>query len=464
MGLEEKVQEVRQARAWSQREGPGQGVEIDLEFLVDRLHDLSRLLQGDASDQFDALRRQLAISSGRERALLGELQLLALDLAPGTDLSDLPGTVEDYRNAMGLAGRAWRQYLLRVSQLALTRILLYRSWEDVEFVESYLYDGGFDHWYERLDRNLQEVLRRAFAGGRERYGWLYGSDNNYDWYRPRDEALVEVLYALVPVPLGKLDADVLGGLYELYVDDIDRDRLGQFFTPRSVVRFMLDRAGFQGADGVFRIEGDRRVPLKVLDFATGSGGFLVEAARRVIDEAGLSKDDERDLTEGLAAILRGFHGGEISPFPYYLSEVNLLLQVSRLLGHLRAVGVSPVLPALGVVHVDTLAARRARDESIEGMEARSRLDRGELEQDERFGLVPLDLEKREAFGRMREDESFDLVVGNPPYVFESNNKVLFDRLRALPAWREVYRGTRATTSTTSCCWRQRRWHPAVASA
>lgn len=307
-------------------------------------------------------------------------------------------------------------------------------------MESYLYDGGFDHWYERLDRNLQEVLRRAFADGRERYGWLYGPDNNYDWYRPRDEALVDVLYALVPVPLGKLDADVLGGLYELYVDDIDRDRLGQFFTPRSVVRFMLDRAGYRGADGVFRLEGDRRAPRKILDFATGSGGFLVEAARRVIDEAGLDADDERDLTDGLAAILRGFHGGEISPFPYYLTEVNLLLQVSRLLGGLRAVGANPVLPALGVVHADTLATRRARDQSIEGIEARSRADRGELERDERFDLVPLDREKREAFERMREDETFDLVVGNPPYVFESNNKVLFDRLRALPAWRELYRG------------------------
>lgn len=363
-----------------------------------------------------------------------------LDLAPGTDLGALPNTVEGYRDDTALAGRAWRQYLLRVSQLALTRVLLYRSWEDVEFVESYLYDGGFDHWYERLDRNLQEVLRRAFAHGRERYGWLYGPDNNYDWYRPRDEALVDVLYALVPVPLGKLDADVLGGLYELYVDDIDRDRLGQFFTPRSVVRFMLDRAGYHGADGVFRLEGDRREPRKLLDFATGSGGFLVEAARRVIDEAGLDNHDERDLTDGLAAILRGFHGGEISPFPYYLTEVNLLLQVSRLLGGLRAVGVNPVLPALGVVHADTLATRRAADQSIEGIEARSRADRGELERDERFDLVPLDREKREAFERMREDESFDLVVGNPPYVFESNNKVLFDRLRALPAWRDLYRG------------------------
>ena len=440
LGLMEKVGRIRSAGPWLEREQRGETVEIDLDFLVDRLRDLSRLLQEDAAGRFDVLEQSLALNPARERALLRELELIALDLAPGTDLSALPDTIAGYRDDRDLAGRVWRQYLLRVSQLALTRILLYRSWEDVEFVESYLYDGGFDQWYARLDADLQRILREAFAHGRERYHWLYGAENNYDWYRPGDEALVEVLYALVPVPLGKLDADVLGGLYESYVDDIDRDRLGQFYTPRAVVRFMLDRAGYSGLDGVFRIEGDERRPRRVLDFATGSGGFLVEAARRVIDEAGLREDDARDSAEGLAAIVRGFHGCEISPFPYYLTEVNLLLQVSRLLGRMRVAHAEPPPFVLGVVHADSLTTRRPRDDSIAGLEPESRLDRGELAPDERFGLVPLDLEKRDAFGRMREEEHFDLVVGNPPYVFESNNKVLFDRLRSLPAWREDYRG------------------------
>jgi hypothetical protein len=271
LGLQDKVDHIRAALAWTDREDRGEMVEIDLEFLVDRLRDLSRLLQSDAADQFDVLRAHLDLSTGRERALLRELELLALDLAPGANTASLPRDAAGYRDADGLAGRAWRQYLLRVSQLALTRILLYRSWEDVEFVDSYLYDGGFQRWYERLDADLQRILREAFAHGRDRYHWLYGADNNYDWYRPRDEALVEVLYNLVPVPLGKLDADVLGGLYESYVEDIDRDRLGQFYTPRSVVRFMLDRAGFAGEE-VFRLEGDRRKPLRLFDFATGSGG------------------------------------------------------------------------------------------------------------------------------------------------------------------------------------------------
>jgi hypothetical protein len=138
LGLPEKVEHIRAASPWSEREDRGEVVEIDLEFLVDRLRALSRLLQSDAADQFDVLRSHLGLSAGRERALLRELELLALDLAPGTHIESLPRDVPGYRDADGLAGRAWRQYLLCVSQLALTRILLYRSWEDVEFVDSYL--------------------------------------------------------------------------------------------------------------------------------------------------------------------------------------------------------------------------------------------------------------------------------------------------------------------------------------
>jgi len=438
MDLAARIERIRVARSWSEREAQGEALEVDLDFLVDRLRQLSRQLAEDAAAQWEVLSGRLALSPGLERNLLRELEVLALDIAPGTDIDNLPKTIAEYRASQELPGRVWRQYLLRVSQLALTRILLYRSWEDVGFVQESLYDGGFGQVYDRVGQSVQTVLREAFAHGRERYRWLYGEDNNYDWYRPGDEALIDVLYALVPVPLGKLDADVLGGLYESYVDEIDRDRLGQFYTPRAVVRFMLDRADFKGAEGVFQIEGDARNPRRVLDFATGSGGFLVEATRRIIEE--IPEKDERAVGEGLAAVARGITGAEISPFPYYLTEVNLLLQVSRLLGRMRVAGREPEVPVLGVVHADTLDARRGAGESLEGLAPGDRHDRAELDEDERFGIVPLDSEKREAFRRMREDDAFDLVIGNPPYVFESNNKILFDRLRSLPGWRNVYRG------------------------
>lgn len=440
MGLAEKIARVAEAEPWRERLGAGEHLEIDLEFLVGQLRELSRLLAADAAAQHDRLLADIDLNPDHDRRLRLELETLAREIEPRVDVSALPRTVIGYRDADGVARRAWAQYLMRVSQLTLTRILLYRSWEDAGFVEDCLYDGGFEQVYERLDRNLKRVLDEAFQRGRARYPWLFGEDNNYDWFRPRDEALADVLYALVPFPLARLGADVLGGLYESYVDEIDRDRLGQFYTPRAVVRFMLDRVGFSGPEGIFRIEGDERHERAIFDFATGSGGFLVEAARRVIDDGGLDLADPRDLREGLRAVVRGFHGCEISPFPYYLTEVNLLLQVSRLLGRLRETGQEAGKFTLGVVHTDSLGARRGVDESFRELKPSERRDAALLASDERYGIVPLDAAKQPRFERIREDEAFDLVIGNPPYVFESGNKVLFDRLRALAAWRDDYRG------------------------
>ncbi|MEJ7718226.1 MAG: hypothetical protein WKF31_09770 [Thermoleophilaceae bacterium] len=75
-------------------------------------------MQADAADQRQTLERALRLQPGLERALLRELELLALDLAPGLNLEELPSTVEEYLEAGDLAGRVWRQYLLRVSRLA----------------------------------------------------------------------------------------------------------------------------------------------------------------------------------------------------------------------------------------------------------------------------------------------------------------------------------------------------------
>jgi len=330
----EKIERIRREESWTERLGDAV---VDVDFLVEQLRQLAADLSRDAGAHLPDLNAYVEMSSERAERLNDELRLLALDIEPGVDIDSLPTTVEAWSSGTGTVERVWRQYLLRVAYLSVTRILLYRAWEDVGFVDEMLYDGGFDTAYERLDESVREVLTRAFLLGSGKYKTLFHAENNYEWYRPSEDVLVDVLYRLGAIPLGKLDQDVLGALYVSYVDEIDRDRLGQFFTPRDVVRFMLDRAGFSGED-VFRREGDDRLPLRVFDFATGSGGFLVEAARRVIDDAGIASDDQKGLREALRAISSGF-GGEISPFPYYLTEINLLLQVSRLLGRMRVAGV-----------------------------------------------------------------------------------------------------------------------------
>jgi hypothetical protein len=431
----DKIAHIRAAEPWAERLGEA---EVDVEFLVDQLRKLAAALAHDAGTQVEELVRFLETDADREGRLLDELRQLALDVQPGIDIAALPDAVAGWRNGTGTVDRVWRQYLMRVAYLSLTRILLYRAWEDVGFVDEMLFDGGFDTAYETLDESLRNVLRRAFLLGSDRYRTLFLAESTYDWFRPDEDLLADVLYRLGAIPLGKLDRDALGALYVSYVDEIDRDRLGQFFTPRDVVSFMLDRAGFAGPD-VFRVEGDERRPRRVLDFATGSGGFLVEAARRVIDESGIAPDDPRGLQEALRAISTGFYGGEISPFPYYLTEINLLLQVSRLLGRMRVAGVDAPPFVLGVLRTDTLATRVHSDASLD-VGAEHRADRAELVTHDIYDVLPVEPEKLGKYRDLRENESFDLVVGNPPYVAEPNNKPLFEHFRSIAAWRDLYRG------------------------
>lgn len=437
--LAAKIEAIREARPWEER-GKDDQLRVDIDLLVEQLRRLSRLLAEDAENQPEALDAHIKLNPDFEERLLAELAAIAQDIRPSTDEKSLPDSVSGYRLGSDFEQRVWRQYALRVAQLTLARILLYRAWEDAGFIREQLYDGGFRDVYDELGEKARDVLRSAFAAGAQRYHWLFERQTTYDWYTPREDPLVEILYSFTQFPLDRLDADVLGGLYESYVDEIDRDRLGQFYTPREVVRFMLDRAGFSGAESVMRIEGDDRLPVKTFDFASGSGGFDVEIARRVIDDSGAMQGDADMQFDALSAIATGVHAIEISPFPYYLTEINLLLQVSRLLGALGQEGKEVPSFVLSVVHEDALKAKPTTAASFEGLEPEQRADHALLKPDERFGLSgSLDPEKQAAFDRIRAG-GFDLIVGNPPYVAEANNKPLFERLKQIDAWKGIYRG------------------------
>jgi type I restriction enzyme M protein len=99
----------------------------------------------------------------------------------------------------------------------------------------------------------------------------------------------------------------LGHLYETMLREM-RDAAGEngeFYTPRAVVRFMVDVI-------------DPRLGETVLDPACGTGGFLVEAYTH-LEKQCQTVADRRTLQE------RSLFGGEAKPLPYLLCQMNLLL-------------------------------------------------------------------------------------------------------------------------------------------
>lgn len=99
----------------------------------------------------------------------------------------------------------------------------------------------------------------------------------------------------------------LGHLYESMLREM-RDAAGdsgEFYTPRPVVRFMVEAL-------------DPQLGETVLDPACGTGGFLVETYSHLANQVKTVED--RKLLQ-TASIL----GGEAKPLPYLLVQMNLLL-------------------------------------------------------------------------------------------------------------------------------------------
>ncbi|MHB8482184.1 MAG: type I restriction-modification system subunit M [Nitrospiria bacterium] len=99
----------------------------------------------------------------------------------------------------------------------------------------------------------------------------------------------------------------LGHLYESMLKEM-RDAAGdagEFYTPRSVVRFMVAVT-------------DPRLGETILDPACGTGGFLSEAFVHLEKQCKTVQDRKVLQTQSIL-------GGEAKPLPYLLAQVNLLL-------------------------------------------------------------------------------------------------------------------------------------------
>lgn len=103
------------------------------------------------------------------------------------------------------------------------------------------------------------------------------------------------------------DIQVLGRMYETMLREM-RDAAGQngeFYTPRPVVRFMVDRL-------------DPQLGETVLDPACGTGGFLAAAYDHLKRQA--DTVEKREILQ-----TRSLKGGEASSLPFLLAQMNLLL-------------------------------------------------------------------------------------------------------------------------------------------
>jgi type I restriction-modification system DNA methylase subunit len=116
---------------------------------------------------------------------------------------------------------------------------------------------------EKTERSLLERLKKLYAEGRKKDPEVFKDDIRLSATKART-----VVSYLESVNLSETDLDSKGRAFETFMGSFFRGDFGQYFTPRVIVKFIVD---------VLPITNDSLV----LDTSCGSGGFLLHALDKV---------------------------------------------------------------------------------------------------------------------------------------------------------------------------------------
>ena len=203
------------------------------------------------------------------------------------------------------------------------------------------------------------------------------SSNIFDWYIPENFLLQEVTNLFNKYDFTLVDRDILGKLYEQFITREERKKLGQFYTPESVIDYILDQ-----------IEYTKNIDdKKIIDISCGSGGFTTRATNRLINKL----KNNTNKKEVIEKVISNVYGMDINPFACYLAETNMLIQLLDLIVEVKKENPKYIVPKIKIFQTNS-------------METPSLLSNDEQE--------VKDIKNKTG----RFIEGFDFVVGNPPYL------------------------------------------------
>ena len=306
--------------------------------------------------------------------------------------------------------KARDEYFAQTAYLVVVRMLMVRVLEDKALTPRVFTNGGAALWFHQVEphyfslargRSTARLLEIAYENAQATYAHFYDDHRVFDWYVPDRIMVIRVLHRLAGFDLSAMDRDIVGTIYGRFVNDRHKHEQGMYYTPRSVVGFILDRVGWLGP---------ATVGARLLDPACGSGAFLVEAARRAIEahRAQARAEGHKEIPPGrvqavLDSLRDGIIGFDLNPFACALAEINLLVQVLDLVAHAHRHGEQGRLERFRIYATDALRVLPTTRATLE-----MGLDPSEAED------LPDEEQAKAGLGDFA--AGFDVVVGNPPYV------------------------------------------------
>jgi len=266
---------------------------------------------------------------------------------------------------LGGMNEAQRQdeFALQAAYVVFIRLLLIRVCEDKSiFPHRLISDGGLQHWQEDIERYLvftngnpySHLIEIAYENAQNIYAHFFTGRELFNWYRLDQRRFVMALHRLSRFDFAGVDSDIVGTIYNTYVDRKEKREKGQYYTPPTIVNYILDEVGYTNPQAII---GPNK---RLIDPACGSGTFLVTAARRLVAAYQGNAAQIDDPVAVLERVQNSIYGFDLNPFACYLAEVNLLIQVLDLVKLAHQTGQRPRLQRFHIYNVDALTRPTGR--------------------------------------------------------------------------------------------------------
>ena len=159
------------------------------------------------------------------------------------------------------------------------------------------------------DNEIKDRIDKLFLATQNKYNDVILSTDRIEF---NGKTLRGIIGRLQRFSIITTDRDCMADAFEVFINKSVKESEGQFFTPRNVINIIIQAIDIKRDD-------------KIIDSACGSGGFLVEALKRlekIVNDEGdiFGWDDSAKKEEIKALAIKNIRGIEKDPFLTKLSK------------------------------------------------------------------------------------------------------------------------------------------------
>ncbi len=275
-----------------------------------------------------------------------------------------------------------------------------------------LFLAKLNHPFEKINLdNVRSSIPKNFAVIREMADFL----KKLDAIKEIQWLLNEILSSINHVDMDSIlkdlndDKDPYLHFYETFLSAYDpklRESKGVYYTPDSVVKFIINaldsllKTHFKDAPLGLKSALDNE-NIKLLDFATGTGTFLLEAFRKALEVRKTSDGGTSTKEDKYQNLLKQFYGFEYLIAPYAIAHLNL-----------------------SQAFKDEFKKPLKENDALQIILTNTLIQPSEIAADR--GLQPIFEKELKSAQEIKKDENILIITGNPPYSGASSNEGLFE--------------------------------------